>query len=161
MYGAASMTLPLGEQKKPARPSPEYNADAGGPPQSNRSNPPRDVPEKISKVEVTASFLARLDSIEKFLAEVDALSAFDKLVARLQTTVIPNLRRFPRMGRPYLEEPPQSTEALAQLARLPAGALDELREYLTGSYLILYTVSGKTVYLLSIRHHRQNVFEFT
>ena len=118
------------------------------------------MPETFSKVEVTASFLARLDSIEKFLSQVDALSAFDKLLARLQATVIPNLRRFPRMGRPYLEQPPQSTEALAQLARLPAGALDELREYLTGGYLILYTVRGKSVYLLSIRHHRQDAFEF-
>ena len=59
-----------------------------------------------------------------------------------------------------------SAEALAQLAALPAGAPDALREYLHGDYLILYSVvdasSGVTssVYLLSIRHHRQLSFDF-
>ena len=74
--------------------------------------------------------------------------------------VIPNLRRFPRIGRRYLEKPPQSAEAMAQLAALPPGAADALREYLHGDYLILYTITGSTVYLLSIRHHRQLSFAF-
>jgi len=32
----------------------------------------------------------------------------------MRTTVIPNLRRFPRMGRCYLDQAPRSAEALAQ-----------------------------------------------
>jgi hypothetical protein len=84
----------------------------------------------------------------------------------LRATVIPNLRRFPRIGRRYLANPPQSAEALAQLACLPVGAPDALREYLHGDDLLLYTVvdakpaSRATVYLLSIRHHRQLSFDF-
>ena len=77
-------------------------------------------------------------------------------------TVIPNLRRFPRIGRPYLANPPQSAEALALLASLPVGATNALRGYLHGDYLMLYTVidESATVYLLSIRHHRQLSFDF-
>ena len=114
------------------------------------------------QVELTASFLARLDSIEAFLSEANAEFAFDELVANIRATVITNLRRFPRMGRPYLANPPQSAEALAQLASLPAGAANALREYLHGDYLMLYTVvdANTTVYLLSIRHHRQLSFDF-
>ena len=118
------------------------------------------------RVELTASFLERLDAIEAFLVEVDAGFAFDDLLAELRATVIPNLRRFPRMGRRYLANPPQSAEALAQLAALPAGAADALREYLQGDYLMLYTVvdasteAKSSVYLLSIRHHRQLSFDF-
>jgi hypothetical protein len=56
--------------------------------------------------------------------------------------------------------PPQSAEALAQLARLPPGATDALQEYLHGDYLILYTLAESTVYLLSIRHHRQLTYDF-
>ena len=118
--------------------------------------------DKLHRVKLTASFLERLDAIEAFLLEADAGFAFDKLLAELRATVIPNLRRFPRIGRCYLANPPQSTEALAQLAALPTGAPDALREYLHGDYLILYAAmpADATVYLLSIRHHRQLSFDF-
>ena len=118
--------------------------------------------DQLYQVELTASFLERLNSIESFLIDADAGFAFDALVANIRTTVIPNLQRFPRMGRPYLANPPQSAEALAQLASLPAGAADALREYLHGDYLMLYSVVdvNATVYLLSIRHHRQLSFDF-
>jgi hypothetical protein len=124
------------------------------------------VAEQLYRVELTASFLERLDAIEAFLGEADAAFAFDVLLAEIRATVIPNLRRFPRMGRRYLANPPQSAEALAQLAALPAGAPDSLREYLHGDYLMLYaavdatTQAKATVYLLSIRHHRQLSFDF-
>lgn len=118
--------------------------------------------DPLYRVELTASFLERLDAIEAFLVETDAGFAFDDLLADIRATVIPNLRRFPRMGRRYLANPPQSAEALAQLAALPAGAPDALREYLHGDYLLLYAAmdAEKSVYLLSIRHHRQLSFDF-
>ncbi len=118
--------------------------------------------EDLHRVELTASFLERLDAIEAFLTEADAAFAFDDLLAELRATVIPNLARFPRIGRRYLENPPQSAEGLAQLAALPAGAASALREYLHGDYLMLYTATDAdaTVYLLSIRHHRQLSFDF-
>jgi len=124
------------------------------------------VADTLYRVELTACFLERLDAIEAFLVEADAGFAFDGLLAELRATVIPNLRRFPRIGRRYLANPPQSAEALAQLAALPAGAPDALREYLHGDYLMLYTVvdaspeAKSSVYLLSIRHHRQLSFDF-
>lgn len=76
--------------------------------------------------------------------------------------MIANLRRFPRMGRRYLDQPPQSAEAITQLGLLPAGAVDALRVLDSGDYLILYveTLKSSTVYLLSIRHHRQLSFDF-
>ena len=118
--------------------------------------------EQLYRVELTASFLERLDSIEVFLTEADAASAFDDLLAELRATVIPNLARFPRIGRRYLENPPHSVEALTQLGALPADAADSLREYLHGDYLLLYVPMepDKAVYLLSIRHHRQLTFDF-
>jgi plasmid stabilization system protein ParE len=118
------------------------------------------VAEPRIQVELTASFIERLESIKTFLVAADAPQAYDKLLDELRRTVIPNLRRFPRIGRRYLDEPPQSAEAMAQLAALPPGAADALREYLHSDYLILYTLTGSTVYLLSIRHHRQLSFAF-
>ena len=114
----------------------------------------------LYRVELTASFLERLDAVEEFLTSADAHFAYDDLLAELRSTVIPNLRRFPRIGRRYLDQPPQSAEALSELARLRVGAPDALRQYLLGDYLILYTESESTVYLLSIRHHRQLSFDF-
>lgn len=117
--------------------------------------------ERLYAVESTDSFLERLQSIEVFLTEANAAFAYDDLLAELRDTVIPNLRRFPRIGRRYLDHPLQSAEALSQLAKLPAGAPDALREYLHSDYLILYTERNTTVYLLSIRHHRQLTFDFS
>lgn len=116
--------------------------------------------DPLGRVELTASFIERLEAIEAFLREAGALQAYNKLLDGLRRSVIPNLRRFPRIGRPYLDKPPQSAEAMAQLAALPRGAADALREYLHGDYLILYTLGGSTIHLLSIRHHRQLSFAF-
>ena len=118
--------------------------------------------DRSYRVELTASFLERLESIEAFLTEAEAPQACDALLAELRATVIPNLRRFPRIGRRYLGRPPQSAEGLAQLAALPAGAAEALREYLSGDSLILYALAEdqRIVYLLSVRHHRQLSFDF-
>lgn len=118
--------------------------------------------DDLYRVALTRSFLERLDAIEAFLAEADAGLAFDKLLGELRTAVIPNLARFPRIGRRYLDNAPQSAEALAQLAALPKGAAGALREYLHGDYLMLYSVmdANATVFLLSIRHHRELSFDF-
>lgn len=118
--------------------------------------------EQLYRVELTASFLERLDAIDAFLTEAGAVFAFDELLAELRATVIPNLARFPRIGRRYLDHSPQSAEALTQLRALPAGTVNALREYLHGDYLLLYAAmeANEAVFLLSIRHHRQLTFDF-
>lgn len=118
--------------------------------------------DPLYRVELTASFLERLDAIGAFLVEADAAFAFDDLLVDLRAAVFPNLARFPRIGRRYLDNAPQSAEALAQLAALPAGAAQSLREYRHGDDLMLYAAmdARATVYLLSIRHHRQLSFDF-
>lgn len=116
----------------------------------------------VYRVALTASFLERLDAIEAFLSEAGVTFAVDDLLAGLRTTVISNLARFPRIGRRYLDNPPQSAEALAKLATFPEGSASTLHEYLHGDYLTLYAVVevNATAYLLSIRHHRQLSFDF-
>jgi len=65
-------------------------------------------------------------------------------------------------GRTRPADAPQSAEALTLLTTMPPGTADSLREYLHGDYLMLYTVVDElaTVYLLTIRHHRQLSFDF-
>ncbi|MEO8545914.1 MAG: hypothetical protein ABI434_20185 [Burkholderiaceae bacterium] len=72
--------------------------------------------EDVYRVELTASCLERLNVIEAFLNEADAAVAFDDLLVELRATVIPNLARFSRIGRRYLDNPPQSAEALASFS---------------------------------------------
>lgn len=98
--------------------------------------------------------------------EAEAGFAFDDLLAEIHTAASSRTCGA-STSRRYLANPPQSAEALAQLAALPASAPDALREYLHGDYLMLYSVvelstsqADATVYLLSIRHHRQLSFDF-
>ena len=67
------------------------------------SHPDANVAERLHAVELAASFLACLESIEIFLTEADAAHAYDDLLTMLRAEVIPNLRRFPHMGHRYLD----------------------------------------------------------
>ena len=117
------------------------------------------------RVELTASFEQNLDAIERFLEESEATQAFEVLLAELAGAVVPNLERFPDMGRPFLAQRVGSIEAGNRIDRLRTrlrslGARVELREYLLPDYLILYARFDSRVTLLSIRHHRQLSFDF-
>jgi len=120
----------------------------------------------VLRVELTANFERNLEEIERFLADAEAPQAFDALLDELSDTVIPNLKRFPAMGRSFLQRPGNSVEAVTLQERLTAqlkgiAADGEIREYLMANYLLLYTHGKQTVYLLSIRHQRQLSFDFT
>ena len=111
-------------------------------------------------VKVTANFEANLEAIEVFLAEAGATQAFTVLLGELADSIIPNLERFPEMGRLFLDRPAQSVEARQKIEQLESRIGDTtLREYIAGDFLILYGAQGRTVYLLSIKHHRQLSFD--
>lgn len=116
-------------------------------------------------VKLTANFERNLEAAEAFLLEANAPLAFDALLDELTDTVIPNLERFPGMGRLLFERPTRSVEASNGIdglkRKLKAMARDaEIREYVMSHYLLLYARLGTTIYLLSIRHHRQLSFDF-
>ena len=117
-------------------------------------------------VKLAANFERNLVEIERFLTEAKAAHAYDALLEELADTVIPNLERFPSMGRPFLSRAPFSVEATTALEALQTklAALianpDGLREYIMDYYLVLYAVAGSKVHLLAIKHHRQLSFDF-
>jgi len=117
-------------------------------------------------VRLTANFERNLADIERYWQEAGASGAFDGLLDELLETVIPNLERFPGMGRRFLERAAGSVEVAnaqiglrAKLAALGAKP-EDLREYVMRDYLVLYAGIGAAVQLLSIRHHRQLSFDF-
>jgi plasmid stabilization system protein ParE len=113
------------------------------------------------RVRITANFQANLDSIRQFLIDARAEAGFEPLLVHLFDEVIPNLARFPNMGRNFLSREPLSEEGRARLhvLRTRSGAGTEIREYIAGDYLILYALREPAVFLLSIRHHRQLSFD--
>ena len=119
----------------------------------------------LATVKLTANFERNLLEMETFLVEAEAPHAFDALLDELTDTVIPNLERFPGLGRLFLARPARSVEVANGIARLTAqlGSIatdGELREYVMTHYLVLYARIRDTVYLLSIRHQRQLSFDF-
>ena len=117
-------------------------------------------------VKFTANFERNLEEIERFLTEAEAPQAYDGLLDELLETVIPNLERFPGMGRPFLFRQPRSVETSNALATLRAKLLalttdpEALRECVLKDYLLLYAQIGGAICLLAIRHHRQLSFDF-
>ncbi len=117
-------------------------------------------------IKFTAHFERNLDEIERFLASAEAPQAYDGLLDELLETVIPNLERFPGMGRPFMLRQTRSVETTNALATLRAKLLalttdaEALREYVLKDYLLLNAQIGGAIYLLAIRHQRQLSFDF-
>ena len=117
-------------------------------------------------VKLTANFERNLADIEHFLAEAEAPGAYDTLLDELLDTVIPNLERFPGIGRPFLANEARSVETTNALEALRAKLstltpdTEALREYILDHYLVLYAQIDASLYLLAIRHHRQLSFDF-
>ncbi len=110
-------------------------------------------------VVVAANFDRNLDSLREFLKESPRV--YDDLLDHLFQTVIPNLERFPDLGRDFLARAPGSSDVLVALdhlqRHLPADS--SLREYIFGDHLVLYVRTADRIFLLSIRHHRQLSFD--
>lgn len=115
------------------------------------------------RVKATENFAESLDGIREFLREVGEASAFEPVLGWIFETVIPNLERFPRIGRDFLARTPQSVEGRQRLETLLGRLGDgvEIREYIGGEHLLLYAVRGREVLLLAIKHHRQLSFDLT
>lgn len=134
---------------------------------------PSDESTTPSLVEVryTANFEANLQSIEAFWIENKFAQGYDRLLDELIDTVVLNLERHPRMGRPFMSRQPDSIEAQRQYAKLQAKmAIHEqpadIREYVMADYLVLYAILDatddrlSTIYLVSVKHHKQLSFDF-
>lgn len=116
-------------------------------------------------VKLTANFERNLEEVEAFFLEVKAPQAFDALLDELADSLIPNLERFPDMGRLFLIQPAQSVEVVNGIERLRKQLLainknSELRQCVMKDYVLLYARTTDTLYLLSIRHQRQLSFDF-
>lgn len=110
----------------------------------------------------TANFERNLAEIRDFLAAADAGPAFDVLVDGLSQRIIPALESFPQVGADFTGRAPLSAEgqALFERAIRLASPRGRLRQLIDGDYLILYLVRDTSIFLLSIRHHRQLSFDF-
>jgi plasmid stabilization system protein ParE len=112
------------------------------------------------KIRFTQSFDVTFDAALAFLVEQDAAAA----ALRLQDAVLRHLpdllRRHPLMGRDFMRRSPESVEAGAAYERVAAllGDKLQLREYILADHLVLYAVAADAIYLIGIRHHRQNAY---
>ena len=122
--------------------------------------------ERRIVVKLTANFERNLEEIELFFVEAEAPRAYEALLDELLATVIPNLERFPDMGRSFLARSARSVETTNSLSALRTKLAsltsdpEALREYVLSDYLLLYAQVDSTIYLLAIRHHRQLSFDF-
>ena len=112
-------------------------------------------------VRITANFERNLAEVRGFLSEAGASHAFEQLVSRLEARIIPALERFPDIGAEFTAKAPLSRDGRILFEKMAAlaGADAEVRQLVEDDYVILYLVRVASVFLLSIKHHRQLSFD--
>ena len=71
-----------------------------------------------AQVRFAANFALNLESIEAFWIESEFAQGHDRLLDALTDVQIPNLQRYPRMGRPFMSRVAESVEAQRLLASI-------------------------------------------
>lgn len=114
-----------------------------------------------STVLVTANFERNLVEIREFLVSAGAPEAFESLIERHSSVLIPMLERFSDLGADFLARAPLSVDGTALFESVVqlAGRDARIRQLIQDDYLVLYLVKGQSIYLLSIKHHRQLSFD--
>lgn len=112
------------------------------------------------KIRFTQTFGITLDAALAFLIDQDAAAAALRLRDAVLHDLPTVLRRHPLIGRDFMRRNPESVEAAAAYKRVVAllGNALQLREYILTDHLVLYAVAANAIYLIAIRHHRQNAY---
>lgn len=105
------------------------------------------------QIRITDNFIANLQSIETYWNDSEFPQGHDQLLDLLTAQVIPNLERYPEIGRLFCRHSNDSVDAINRINQL-ADQYSAIREYILEDYLLLYSLAD-SVYLLSIKHHRQ------
>ena len=115
------------------------------------------------QLQITHNFKRNLDDIRDFLHEAGEALLFERLLEELFGQILPSLEQFPRMGVDFCKREAGSIEVVRRIEVLQKriGQEKELRELITGDYLLLYVVGPDNLSLLSIRHHRQLSFDLS
>ncbi|MCM2339534.1 type II toxin-antitoxin system RelE/ParE family toxin [Rhodoferax sp.] len=123
---------------------------------------PQSIKRRVSaQVGAAPHFAASLQAVYAFMVEQDAASAPARLAQlkrdlREMKTLLawsPASGRPARFLRPNTAQGNLRLAAVQQLAQ--SAGLPHLREYVIGSYVVLYAHSDTEVVLLSLKHHRQ------
>lgn len=123
---------------------------------------PPSVKRRVSaQVSAAPHFADCLLAVHAFMVEQDAASAPARLaqIKRDLREMKTLLAWSPACGRPARFLRPNSAQASLRLAAVQqlaqSAGLPQLREYVIGSYVVLYAHSDTEVVLLSLKHHRQ------
>ena len=109
------------------------------------------------EIRLTENLTANLRNVETFWDENQFAPGFDRLVDELTDSVVPILKRPPRMGRNFLQRQPKSVDAATRAQKIDAllrtldtdTARAEIREYVMTDYLLLVALVGDVIYLLT------------
>ncbi len=123
---------------------------------------PSPVKRRVSaQVSAAPHFADCLLAVHAFMVGQDAASAPARLaqIKRDLREMKTLLAWAPASGRPARFLRPNSAQASLRLAAVQqlaqSAGLPHLREYVIGSYVVLYAHSETEVVLLSLKHHRQ------
>ena len=119
------------------------------------------------EIRLTENLTTNLRNVETFWDENQFAQGFDRLVDELGDSVVPILKRHPRMGRNFLQRQSKSVDAVTRIQKIDAllrtldtdTARAEVREYVMTDYLLLYALVGEVTYLLAVKHHKQLSFD--
>jgi hypothetical protein len=114
-----------------------------------------------ASVTATRNLEINLERIEAFLSSIGEPRRYEELLEHLAERIVPLLERAPGVGTrlSLSAAADDSRDVLSRVLVLLKG--DDLRKLVLGDFVLLYLVTGRSVHLLAIRHHRERGFRFT
>ena len=121
---------------------------------------------KTVNVNITANFEHNLESIRCYFHQHHQQNKYEELIDTLLDKIIPNLKSHPAIGFDFLAQKVNTVEEQRQV-KIIKTKLDKktsIRQYNDKEHIVLYALSitakNKEIFLLSIKHQQQLIFEF-
>jgi hypothetical protein len=115
----------------------------------------------MKEIRLTDNFLNNFASIKRYYSVKNQISFFDQLLEQFEKKIIPHIRSFPNSGRTIKENSNKNIENQIRYKNQLNSFKAEWRETLFNHFSVIYFVTDKNIWFVSIKDQRQQEYNFS
>ena len=115
----------------------------------------------MKELRLTDNFLNNFVSIKKYYYSKNKVSFFDQLLDQFEKKIIAQISAFPNSGRTIKKDSNKNIENQIRYENQLDSFKAEWREVLLGHFVVIYFVTDKNIWLISIKDQLQKEYDFS